>query len=166
MASDFTVRIGGLDEINATLKALPTKLRRGLVRNALAAGARVFRDDAKRLTPVLRTSTYSGGSAIKRGVRKPGTLRNAIRVRTSKRATRRGDVGVFVNVLPAKGAFKGAKSPNDPFYWRFLEFGTRNMRAFGFLQSAARSKGVEALAKIVSTLGPAINKLNRKGGTQ
>ena len=165
MASDFSANITGLDEINAALKALPTKLRRGIVRNALAAGARVFRDEAKRLAPVLRTTTYSGASAIQRGVRKPGTLQKAIRVRTSKRATRAGDVGVFVNVVPAKGASKGAKNPNDPFYWRFLEFGTTHMRAFDFLGTAGRSRGVQALRTIVNTLGPQINKMNRKGGT-
>ena len=36
--------------------------------------------------------------------RAPGTVKKAIRVRTSKVATRAGDVGVFVNVRPAKGA--------------------------------------------------------------
>jgi hypothetical protein len=54
--------------------------------------------------------------------RKPGTVRNAIRVRTSKEARRAGNVGVFVNVKPLRRG-GGARSPDDPFYWRFLEFG-------------------------------------------
>lgn len=166
MAVEFNTRITGADEAISALKALVPKLRRRIVRNSLAAGARVFRDTAKRLAPVLRTTTYSGASAIKRGVRKPGTLRNAIRVRTSKRATRAGDVGVFVNVVPAKGAARGARSPTDPFYWRFVEFGTRLMRGANFLTIAGRTKGGEALRVIVATLGPQIQKMNTKGGTK
>ena len=166
MAVEFTAKIRGADEIIAAYKALVPKLRRRIMRNSLAAGARVFRDTAKRLAPVLRTTTYSGASAIKRGVRKPGTLRNAIRVRTSKRATRAGDVGVFVNVVPAKGAVRGARSPGDPFYWRFQEFGTRFMRAANFLTIAGRTKGADALRIIVATLGPQIQKMNTKGGTR
>lgn len=166
MAVEFNARLRGVDEIVAAYKGLVPKLRRRIMRNSLAAGARVFRDAAKRLAPVLRTTTYSGASAIKRGVRKPGTLRNAIRVRTSKRATRAGDVGVFVNVVPAKGATRGARSPNDPFYWRFQEFGTRFVRAANFLTTAGRTKGAAALLVIVNTLGPQIQKMNVKGGTR
>ena len=162
----FLSRIKGADEAAAALRALPAKLRRGALRNSLAAGARQFRDAAKRLTPVLRTTTYSGASALKRGVRKPGTLRNAIRVRTSKRATARGDVGVFVNVVPAKSALKGANSPNDPFYWRFQEFGTRFMRAARMLQTSARTQGAVALQAIEKALGPQIQKMNVRNGTQ
>jgi hypothetical protein len=50
-------------------------------------------------------------------------VRNAISVRTSKRDRREGNVGVFVNVRPAKAGARGAKSRQDPFYWRWLEFG-------------------------------------------
>lgn len=186
MAADgVSGRITGLDEAVRALKEIVPKLRVRAIRTALAAGARVYRDEAKRLTPVLSVAVRS-----RAGVRRnPGTVRNAIRVRTSKQAKRAGDVGVFVNVVPAKGAaFKtvkgtallglvktrtrvqtraskrGANSPTDPFYWRFIEFGTRKMRAFGFLQASARSQGGAALSRIVAALGPAVEKLNQKDG--
>jgi hypothetical protein len=44
-------------------------------------------------------------------------------VRTSKADKKDGNVGVFVNVKPAKSGQRGAKSRDDPYYWRWLEFG-------------------------------------------
>lgn len=133
MADDsITVRVRGLDELKAQLQALPDKLRRRLLRNALAAGARLVRDEARRAAPVLRQPDPR---------RKPGTVRDAITVRTSKHARREGHVGVFVNVRPLKkeavrqykaGSGKsGATNPNDPFYWRWLEFGRQGRAASG-----------------------------------
>lgn len=203
MAVDgVTGRILGIDEAVRALKEVVPKLRQRAIRNALAAGARVFRDEAKRLTPVIAVAVRRRGQVI----RKPGTVRNAISVRTSKNARRAGDVGVFVNVRPAKNATfskgaqtgaktKGAFSPDDPFYWRWLEFGrssrgvaaarvrvARNKKAgikgvryrrllsavggirpYRFLQGAV-GKSAQALSTIIAALGPAIQKLNNKGG--
>lgn len=170
---EFGAQVFGLQDCRTALLSLAPKLRGGIVRNALAAGARVYRDEAKRLTPVLRIATNT---------RKPGTVRNAIRVRTSKRAKAAGNIGVFVNVQPAKGAKyatvkhggqrlrmlkrasqRGASSRNDPFYWRFLEFGTRKLDAFKILTSAASRKTGEALGTITAALTRGMEKLNEKG---
>lgn len=130
MAVESTTKaITGLDGAIATLKGLPDKLRKRALRNALAAGGRLVRDAAKRATPILSASD----PAVRKGWRKPGTLKKAITVRTSKQSLKKGDVGVFVNVRPAKGAVfrkgkqvkasnRGAKNPNDPFYWRFVNW--------------------------------------------
>jgi hypothetical protein len=107
--------------VKKALRELPKQLRRRALRNSLAAAGRVFRDEARRRAPVLKVSTYAGRSALQRGIRAIGTLRRAISVRTSKRDTRNGDVGVFVNVRPLKGG--SARNPKDPFYWRWQEFG-------------------------------------------
>jgi HK97 gp10 family phage protein len=205
MAADIQFTVRGIDDLKAALKGLAPNLRRRALRNALAAGGRVFAAEAKRRVPVLRAPIMRGGQLA----RKPGTVRDAIRVRTSKLSSRRGDVGVFVNVVPAKGARfrtvrggavfgllnrrvqtrksqRGKYSPNDPFYWRFLEFGwnpatpsidgkgNRGKRArrqlvraraakrkpgAGFLRGAV-SRQAEALRAIESSLGPQIQKLN------
>ena len=146
-------KVSGIPELKAALKAIPAKLRRRALRNALAAGARIVRDEARSKAPVL-------SPAAKVPYRKPGTLRKAISVRTSKIARRAGDVGVFVNVKPAKAGQRGAKNPNDPHYWKFLEFGTVKMRARPFLQEGAKKLG-DALQKFMSVIGPQIEKLNR-----
>lgn len=148
--------IGGLPDLKRALLEIPEKLRKRALRNALAAGARVIRNDARRLAPVISATD----SAVRRGVRAPGTLRNAISVRTSKIARRKGDVGVFVNVRPAPKAARGARSSRDPFYWRFVEFGTRTAAPRPFLQPAAQ-RLAQALEIFKAKIGPAIAKLNR-----
>jgi HK97 gp10 family phage protein len=148
-----TQQLRGFDELAAKLRAIAPALRKQALRNALAAGARLVRDEARRRAPVL-------ANTVKAPHRTPGLVRSQIAVRTSKQARRAGDVGVFVNVRPAKGAAyrtttrrivglkiksrtlvrasnRGANNPRDPFYWRFLEFGTRYMSARPFLAPAA-----------------------------
>jgi HK97 gp10 family phage protein len=169
-----TERIEGLDDLIKTLKEIPVKLRKRALRNALAAGARIVRDAARLAVPILsKPSKY----------RTPGTVRDAIKVRTSKRDSKAGDVGVFVNVQPAKTAARGAKSAKDPFYWRWPEFGwnpaggdrsragkkrrrdlnrTTDHKAIPgakFLQRAAAQLPA-ALEKFKQGLGPQLQKLD------
>lgn len=151
------VRIEGLDEFKRKLAEVPKAMRKRVLRNALAAGAREVRDVAKRNAPVMTL-----GTSLKAPYRKPGTVKQAIRVRTSKADRRAGDVGVFVNVKPAKAGQRGAKSPNDPFYWRWLEFGTRKMAARPFLQTAT-SALPKALAIFEARIAKWINETDRSG---
>lgn len=126
MASQ-TLRIEGLDELKQKLADIPRSLRRKVFRQALVSGATIIRDEARRYAPLLKSNRVN---------RKVGTLRKSIVVRTSKIATRSGDVGVFVNVRPAKGAVykkgvlvkesqRGKDSDKDPYYWQWLEFGRK-----------------------------------------
>lgn len=142
-------KITGLDDIKEALSGIVPKLRKRALRNALAAGGRIIRDAARAAAPVISPSSL----AVVKGYRKPGTVKKAISVRTSKLARRSGDVGVFVNVRPAKGANRGGKNPNDPFYWRWLG-------RFGFLDAGA-ARLSEALQVFTKTIGPQIEKLNK-----
>jgi len=151
------VRIEGLDELKRKLAEVPKAMRKRVLRNALAAGAREVRDVAKRNAPVMTL-----GTSLKAPYRKPGTVKQAIRVRTSKADRRAGDVGVFVNVRPAKSGQRGAKTPNDPFYWRFLEFGTKKMPARPFLQRAT-SALPKALTIFQERIAKWINETDRAG---
>lgn len=157
MAAESTT-VQGVGDLKAKLAEIPRAMRRRVLRNALAAGARLVRDESKRVAPVL-----SAQRAVP--YRTPGTVRNAIRVRTSKQATRAGDVGVFVNVKPAKAGARGAKNPRDPFYWRFLEFGTRRMSARPFLSRGANKLG-EALRVFEVAVVKWIDKVNTSGKVQ
>jgi len=151
------VRIEGLDNLKRKLAEVPKAMRKRVPRNALAAGAREVRDVAKRNAPVLTL-----GTSLKAPYRKPGTVKQAIRVRTSKADRRAGDVGVFVNVRPAKAGQRGAKNPNDPFYWRFLEFGTKKMPARPFLQRAT-SALPKALTIFQERIAKWIQETDRSG---
>ncbi len=171
--------VSGIPELKAALRSIVPKLRVRALRNALAAGARVVQRAARAATPVISAASY----AVRQGYRRPGTVRRAISVRTSREARRQGNVGVFVNVRPAKGARfatrtsgslikvrrrvqvraseRGAKSPTDPFYWRWLNFGKRGFTGVGFLEKGA-AQLPQALQVFVRTIGPAIERLNRK----
>lgn len=148
----ITVRINGLGDVLAALKGMPDKLRRRALMNALRAGGRIVQRAVQQQAPVLQTPTR---------YRKPGTLRNAIRVRAYKRRFHERDVmGVFVNVRPASRGQRGAKSPTDPFYWRFVELGTRNMAPRRFLATAGERALQPALREFERVLGPQIQRLN------
>lgn len=173
MAGDFDIRIEGLEGAIEALNALAPELRKKALPASMRKAARVISGEAKRLVPVLASAT---------AYRRPGTVKKAIAVRSSKVARRAGDVGVFVGVKPAKGAKyrrvatvagvsirsktresqRGAKSPTDPYYWSFLEFGTKKMRARAFLRPAFDSKSNEALAVFSRAVAPQIEKLNRR----
>ncbi len=117
MAADgVTVKVEGIDELKRALKALPGKMRRQVLTQSLRAGARVVQKAARVAAPVLSASTP---------YRTRGLLKRKISVRVSKASRAAGNVGVFVNVKPAAKSARGSKSPLDPFYWRFVAFGTK-----------------------------------------
>ena len=178
MAADgVSVKIAGIDELKRALKYLPEKMRRQVLTTALRAGGRVVQKAARAATPVLATPN---------AYRTRGLLRKKLSVRVSKASKRAGDVGVFVNVKPLKGG--GAKNPRDPYYWRFVAFGTKAHTivpktakglAFGgrvvklvrhpgskpsnFMQAGADALP-QALAAFESAAIPAIEKfLNKRG---
>lgn len=182
MADEILMRLTGVDELKRAVADLPKVLRRRVLRNALAEGARVIQRQAKAAAPVLTLPTRR---------RRPGTVRANISVRTSKSARARGDVGVYVGVKPLRGARerklgrRGADNPNDPYYWWWQEFGwtpagrrsqrgsrivrratqARRGRIPGkrFLSGAAQSRGPEAINTFLRAVVPQVEKLNRKG---
>jgi hypothetical protein len=179
------LRITGLANATQVLRALPAKLRQRALRNSLAAGARVVRNESRRRTPVLKRTTLAGASALKRGIRKVGTVQRAIAVRTSKANRRAGDVGVFVNVKPLKNG--SARNPNDPYYWRWIDKGwnparggerttraarrraqaagrTASAKPGAFFMRAGAAKLPEALRVFETTLAPQVQRFQTGGG--
>ena len=116
MADNVSVKIAGIDELKRALAAMPSKIRRKALVKALRAGAKVVQKAARAAVPVL---------AVPNPYRTKGLLKRRLTVRTSKESRSQGNVGVFVNIRPAKGGERGAKSKLDPFYWRFVAFGTK-----------------------------------------
>lgn len=178
-------KVHGLPELKRALQNLPPRIRRQAVRPGLRQAGRVIAAAAKAAAPVL---------AVPSKTRRPGTIKRAIRVGSSKFARRAGDEGVFIGVRPLRGARQaklgkaGATNPNDPYYWRFVEFGTGPHRiAAGagrrlalppkfprvvshpgakgarFMTSAAQQRGAEAVAIFLRHTVPRINAMNRPG---
>ena len=159
MADGVTVKLEGVDALNKALAEATKQIRTKAVRAALRKAGQVISKEAKQAAPVLSAPTKT---------RKPGTVKKAIAVRASKFARQAGNEGVFINVRPLRGSRQktlgkaGAKNPNDPFYWRFQEFGTVKMKARPFLSPAAESKGNEAIKTFMDSVIPQIEKLNAK----
>lgn len=179
MADNLSVKVDGLDDLKRVLAEIPMAMRKKVLLAALRKAARVPLRVARQLVPVL-----SVADATKTPNRTPGLLKKRLAVRLSKAARAAGNVGVFVNVKPASGAkytatrsrgligtyttyrlkkasARGAKSKLDPYYWRFVEFGTKKMTSRPFLQNAAASLP-EALDVFMAEVIPQINRFNTR----
>ncbi|MGL6245644.1 HK97-gp10 family putative phage morphogenesis protein [Pseudomonas sp.] len=171
------VRVRGLDDLKNILREIPAELRRKTLLAALRKAARVPLRVARQNVPIM-----SAESAAKTPYRAAGLLKKRLMVRTSKTARQAGAVGVFINVKPAAGAkyrtqttrvlgiaFKdrrlvragqrGAKSASDPYYWKFVEFGTKKMAAQPFIRPAAEALP-EALGVFADEMSVQFKKYN------
>lgn len=162
MADEINLSVGGIDELKRALAAVPEKLRRKGLLKALRSAGKVVQGAARQAAPVLQQAVP---------YRTRGLVKRKISVRTSKFAKQAGDVGVFVGVRPAAGAkfragkqvratARGKDSPLDPYYWRWLEFGTKKMQARPFL-STGGNKLDEALGVFMDQATDEINALDR-----
>jgi hypothetical protein len=158
----FTLK--GLDAFIAKMAELPKALARKALRPSLLAGAYVAQKATVEAAPRLAKPVYRKGKLI----RTPGLLKSRIKVRTSKEATREGNIGVFVNVKPAAPGERGKYSPLDPFYWKFVTFRTKKNSGSAsgyvpFMQIGARKLEGEAFDAIKRDLEPRIQEFNNGG---
>lgn len=137
---DFNLEID-TGQLHEVLTRLPQAMKARLVRNAVAAGARVIKKEAKRLAPYnpqRQTGTH---------------LRDAIVV---QRVRSTNDV----HVIGVK-RFGNRIAPHA----HLLEFGTVKMRPHPFLRPAAENKKDEVLGKILNNLSSGIlRESNRLAG--
>lgn len=119
MAESFTIKIDGLAALNKALSELPERVAKNGLRAAVAAGARVIRDEAKTLAP-----RWTG--PVSKGHPPAGTLQRSIII---KQIPEQSDyykqvyyVAVRHGKKYAKQGKKGALS-QDAFYWSWVEFG-------------------------------------------
>lgn len=133
------VEVRGLRELSDALKALPKKLERRVLKAALMTGAREIANEAK-----LRVPFRTG--AVRRNIRarpgRPDQGHNATVIVSVRKLT-----GRQISRLKAKG-----KRVDDPFHWRFVEFGTSKMPARPFMRPAFESKKVSAAHSIKDAL--------------
>lgn len=156
MASDYVeVKIHGLKELDAALKQFPEQLQKLALTQAVRAGADVVVRGAKARAPVAekphffypyvsrgKRALLTGfqGGRIKASARatagekgrveiQPGLIRRSIRAWRVKSES----ATVMFRVGPRK---KGKGYENDPWYWRFLEYGTKYAAARPFLRPA------------------------------
>lgn len=102
------VEVKGLKELEESLKRLPDDLARTALAQAVFAGAKVVRDEAKRLCPV-----------------ETGNLRESIRIKRKKNPGWK-NATVLYQVGPGRSRKKGkdGKYTVDGYYSHMVEFGT------------------------------------------
>jgi HK97 gp10 family phage protein len=162
MADKF-ISLIGVDDLKKAISGLNRTMRRRVLLDSLRRAARVIQADAKQRAPVLRRPAP---------FKVRGLVRRSITVRSSRLARRKGMVGVFVTVRRSKAAReRGSFSvlstrrtvrPNDPYYFRFLEMGTKNMRPRSFLGPALQARSRAAVQAFEQGVRPEIEKQNRR----
>jgi len=118
------IEIEGAKYVRQTLGDVMPKEARAIARRAVTAVARYVRDTARNNVP---TDT--------------GTLKKAIRSRRRKGGRDAANAGIFVTT--------GNEARNDGWYWGFIEFGTKKMKAQPFIQPTLaewRSKAPKVFA--------------------
>lgn len=150
MANDQHIK--GLDGVLDALKALPQEVagkNGGIVRQALASGARLIRDEARQRAP-RDTGAMAANIVMKRD-RDPkreganerytvGVRGGARRYAKTKRNVRKGRAG------------KEYETAGNTYYWRFIEFGTERQKARPFLRPAFEVRKVDAREAIINSL--------------
>ena len=123
--ANLSVKVTGLKELGQALENLGRKTKNKLGIKAMRKGGVIIRDQAKANAPLLKEQV-------------PYRIRKLKEGKIEEFKTRTGKSGAY--------------NPNDPFYWRFVEFGTSKMPAQPFLQPAFVSKKEQAAREIITTL--------------
>lgn len=162
-----SVRVDGLEGLLQSLRQLPKELQGKPLQSGMRKGGNLIRDEARRRAPrasgflakqiVVRRAAAKdrrkagvgpGGEYFTVGVRTGKTVKYA----NTKRNRRQGRVG------------KLYEQSGWAYYWRFLEFGTKNMRAKPFLTPAAEARGPQAAQVMIDETRNAIDKIMKTRG--
>ena len=137
--------VRGLDELRTTYKALPDKLKRGVIRRGVYAAARVVTNSLKRVAPV-HEGPYKG----RRG-RTAGTLRRGVVVKRARELNTVTQTGFLVTILRGKQFRRvGKRGVNkDAFYWPWVDKGHRIVPRRG----KATKLGIAARRRVARTTG-------------
>lgn len=118
----LTLDFEGLPALEQELALLSRSEGRTVMRRSARAGARVIQKEAQR-----------------RAKKRSGKLRRNIAVANGESTNTRATAGVTVR---EEGKASNAR---NAFYWRFVEFGTRNAPAAPFIRPAFDTKEDEAV---------------------
>lgn len=157
-----SMQLLGADEVRRALRALPEEVQKRELADASRAGALVIRDDIRPRVPILAEPHVD---------RRPGAVRDAVRATRGKRTGSYGQAFVYVRTLTARAVAgwkkknrgkRSAQNPDDPFYWRFLEFGTSKMAARPFFRPGFDSAAPKAAQAIVDALRTGVARAAEK----
>lgn len=134
----------GLNEISRELELLSKAENRQVLRQAVRAGAELVAEEVENSAPEL-TGKLKRNIVVLFGKGAQGTAVAGVHIR-----------GVNPNTGNSDNSMKAA-SPNNAFYWRFVEEGTSKMPAHPFIRPAYDRKQEEAAAAAFAEMIKAID---------
>ena len=162
MAKRELVKVEGLTELAKALRELPDRVAKNGLRVSVYAGAKVIRDEARLRAPKATESLGPNQPP-------PGTLKRSVIMKHIPELSSLTRQTFFVTVRHGKKYRNQGKKGNlsqDAWYWRFVEFGTRKMRARPFLRPALEAKRRDAVQAMKERLAERLEleakNLNRK----
>jgi HK97 gp10 family phage protein len=138
MSNAFTVKVTGLDVVERRLKGLGPDISKKVLRNSVAAGARVVRKAAEGRVPV-----------------DTGTLKRSLYIKQIREESNPSKQTYYVGSRHGK---KYQKKGLDAYYFPFVEFGTEKMAARPFLRPAFESSKDAAANAIGEKLKQGVDK--------
>jgi len=158
------MQLQGIDNVLSTLKKLPPDVvskRGGVARQALAAGARIIRNEARK--NLQRVTSTAGKTGVSYGYGL--TAKNVIYKRKNPEKGMKAE-RMIISVNYKNYPIGGNKYKNRPIKFNdiafMLEYGTSNQQAEPWLRPAAAAKKEEAINKITSDLINRVDKLAQK----
>lgn len=152
----ISVKVGGLRELGQKMQQLGKKTANRIAVKAMRQGGAIIRDTARTKAPVLQENVPH---------RRKGTLKKSIATRTKIKQGRtetivwvKGASQKQISRFKGKSGKGGAYNPNDPYYWRYVEFGTSKMAARPFMRPAFEQSKQQAANAITETLKAEIHK--------
>ena len=153
--------ITGIKELTDKIKSLNFNLSKKIGLKMVASSAQVIKKEAKNIAlskGLKRTGALLKNIVIKREKNTPlNTLQYNVGVRHGKELTRKVKEASKFYVRNKKGRIV-TKYKNDPFYWRFLEFGTKDISARPFIAPALANKRQQAIDAMTKVLDKEILK--------
>lgn len=161
----MTIEIRGMQEVEAFLKTLPDEVSTHMLYGALRGAALPINREAK-----ANIQRMFGNSA-----RYTGTLHEQVVSAKNRKTTLATQVDVKLRKVSKKR--KGSKLiltragravfkrwGDDPYYGRFLEFGTSNMRAKPFLMPAVEAMSGESVKRFREVMQKRVAKWCKTNG--
>ncbi len=124
MADELVLDIRRLEEVAAELRKLPPVVRKRVMRRSARRGTALMRDRMRAAVPV-DTGELKRNIMVRSRRGPPGTIKVSVIVRRQGKSQSKRVAG------KRAGRYK-----NDPFYWRFLERGTKHIAPRGFFRRA------------------------------
>jgi HK97 gp10 family phage protein len=141
------LKVRGLKELNRVLERVPDRMAKRILRKAVREAAKPVLAEARMLA---RTRMQVRTGSLVRNITSRGATRNRHNTRgyvarqiIGVRHGQKGRKGIDENRGPGSKrvlASGRVKYTNDPFYYFFLEKGTKNIRARNFLRDALPAK--------------------------